>query len=714
MNDLLSGGQQIPPAQALSVINNIPVLEVSDTMNILKKLSGLVTAPVSFSSSSFEGSLAPIKNTSITVNSSNYGINIPIIPNLPPNSAITAISWANTTTFSNETTLSNIMSVSVSSKGKDTSISNLSVPLILTWNITNIITPPNMTLKCSYWNYTSSSWNSDGCILLENTTLLTCSCNHMTDFVTRFERIAEMNKNIFDNAGNVYSLDGLQKYRNYYIFYGCYFILMILIGSALQQLDIKNSKQYLKSLGHNLDILKFKKEINKFYIDKCYIYDEHDWDFDEYYEHKNYKNKIMHEIYNEIDPSLKKHPNFVNIMNILLDEKLDDKRRQEILDHNSSDSESNKKKPYLIHILNIWWKRLLYQHNYFSILYKYDPESPRIFRIFFIFTVISHTLFMTALLYGYVHTASGATDNASPIEAIVLSIITSAINVPFMTFIIKVLILAGKSEFEWRYPFIHREIKKMVIFEEVFYDKNKNKNKLNINTVDKNENDEEDVFTNFIVQILCGLCYKKNNSINIIDKDAIFTERINKEIIKIENIPLEYSWWFSNYLPFHTLRSFLSFIGCLGYLIWTINYLLLFTAEAGTDIQIQIMKSFGISQLFSIILITPMTLFFTLLFSWMYHKYKKTNFNSHSVPLYYHSDPYVNDKSFGLTVRLSKSIFLESIALSSIHQPTDYKIIAPVKGLIAELLKDNIDSEVNKEYYEKIIKYNEMTKNLNS
>jgi hypothetical protein len=715
LNDLLSGGQQIPPAQALSVINNIPVLELSDTMNILKKLSGLVTAPVSFTSSSFEGSLAPIKNTTIIVNSSNYGINVPIIPNLPPNSAITAISWSNTTTFSNETTLSNIMSVSISSKGKDTSIKNLSVPLILTWNITNIITPPNMTLKCSYWNYTSSSWNSDGCILLQNTSVITCSCNHMTDFVTRFERIAEMNKNIFANAGNVYSLDGLEKYKNYYIFYGCYFIIMILIGSGLQQLDIKNSKQYLKSLTQNLDILKFKKEINKFYIDKCYLYDEHNWNFNEYYEHKIYKNKIMHEIYNDIDPSLKKQPNFINIMNILLDEKLDEKRRQEILDHNSSDSESNKKKSFganILHILNIWWKRLLYHHNYFSIFYKYDPESPRIFRIFFIFTVISHTLFMTALLYGYVHTASGATDNSSPIEAIVLSIITSLINVPFMNFIVKVLILAGKSEFEWRYPFIHREIKKMVIFEEVFYNKNKNKNKLNINNIDKNENDEEDIFTNFIVQILCGLCYKKDTSKKIIDKEIIFNNRIDKEVIKLENIPYKYSWWFSNYLPFHTIRSFLSFFGCLGYLIWTINYLLLFTAEAGTDIQIQIMKSFGISQLFSIVLITPMTLFFTLLFTWMYHKYLNTNFNTHNVPLYYYSDPYVNDKSFGLTVRLSKSIFLESIALSSIHQPTDYKIIAPVKGLIAELLKINIDSEVNKEYYEKIIKYNEINKNL--
>jgi hypothetical protein len=723
LSDLLSSGQQIPPSQALSVINNIPVLAVSDTMNILKKLSGLVTAPVSFTSSSFEGSLAPLKNASITVNSSTYGINVPVIPGLPPNSAITAISWTNTTSFSNETTLSNIMSVSVSNKGVDTSIKNLTTPLILNWNIPNIITPPNMTLKCSYWNYTSTSWNSDGCNITIIGSNIICSCSHMTDFVTRFERIAEMNKNLFLNAGNVYSLDGLQKYKNYYIFYGCYFLIMIIIGISLQQLDIKNSKQYLKSLKQNIDILKFKKEIDKFYIDKCYLFKEDVWEFDEYYEYKNYKNKIMQEIYNSVTPSIRKQSNFLNIMNILVDEKLEEKRIKDILNNETSE-EKNKKESFCTHIsklLGLWWKRLLYQHNYLSIIFKYDPESPRIFRIFFIFTVISHTLFMTALLYGYVHDASGTKDNASPIEAIVLSIITSVINVPFLNLIVKILILAGKAEFEWRYPFIYREIKKMLIFEDVFYEKkkndDKNKKKLDENDIENNQNmnnnEDDDLLTTFIVQILCKYCNRKDNTVKVIDKNVIFTERIDKEIIKINNIPYEYSWWFSTYLPFHTVRSFTSFFGCLGYLIWTINYLLLFTADAGTEIQAQIMKSFGISQLFSIVLITPMTLFFTLLFTWFYHKYiKKTNYTTNITPLYYHSDPYVNNKSFGLTVRLSKSLFLESIASSSIHQPTDYKIIAPMKGLIAELLKENIDSEINKEYYDKIIKYNEINKNI--
>jgi hypothetical protein len=715
LSDLLTSGNKIEPAQALSVINTIPPVGVSDTMNLLKKLSGLVAEPLSFSSSSFEGSLSPMKNTTVVVNSSLYEINVPIIPNLPPNSAVTAISWTNTTSFSNETTLSNIMSVSVSNKGVNHIVENLTTPLILNWNIPNISTPHNMTLKCSYWDYNSSSWKSDGC----NTTIVNnniiCSCSHMTDFVARFDRILEMNQNIFKNAGSVYSLEGLEKYKNYYIFYGCYFIVMILIGSSLQQLDIKNSKQYLKALKDNIDILKFKKEEEKFYIDKCHINSEDEWDFTYYNDYLIRKTKLFNEIHNSVDESIKNNPNYNEIINIILDEKLEET-------NNHIDNSDNNKRTFcqnVLNILNIWRKRLLYQHNYLSILFKYDPESPRIFRIFFIFTVISHTLFMTAFLYGYVHTTSGSVEDASPIESIVLSIITSLINVPFMNIIIKILILAGKSEFEWRYPFIYREIKKMVIFEEVYHISDKKNNNIsseidpNNEELHNNNNEEEDLFTSVVINFLCRYCYKKDKTKKIIDKDLLFKDRIDKEIIKIDQIPTKYQWWYSSYIPFHTIRSFTSFVGCLGYLIWTINYLLLFTAESGSSIQIQIMKSFGISQLFSIVLITPIILFLTLLFTWILHKYvKKTKFNSISSPLYYHSDPFVNEKSIGLTVRLSKSLFLDTIASSSIHQPTDNKIIAPLKGLIAELLKEGSQPEINREYYNKIIKYNEINKNI--
>jgi hypothetical protein len=723
LNYLLSSGGILPPDEALSLINTIPQVGISDTMNILKKLGGVISEPISFSSTNFEGGLAPIKNTTVEVSSALYNINVPVIPNLPPNSSVVAISWSNTTTFSNETTLSNIISVSVSNKGVDQSVRNLTSPIVLTWNISDIINPPNMTLKCSYWNYTSSSWRSDGCNITVINNILNCECDHMTDFVARFERIAAMNKNIFENAGNVYSLDGLNIYKNYYIFYGCYFITMILIGIGLQQLDIKNSEQYLQSLKQNFDIIKFKKDIKEFYIDKCYIYDKID-EFDEYNDYKIHKYKLINEIYNKLDKDkFENKKELFEYIQLLVDEELENKQLFDInsrlvvnSDNSPKDSDSKNKKimvcTHILKLISLWWKRLLYQHNYLSILFKYDPQSPRIFRVFFIFTVISHTLFMTALLYGYTHNLSGGVEATSPIMAISLSIITSIINVPFMNFIMKILQLSGKYEFEWRYPFIFREIKKMIIFEEVYYNNNNNKN--NTHDIIKNEH-EDNIITNILVNYIFKYfnCCKRSDKNIIKSKDEIFKDRIDKEVVKIKDIPLESKWWYTYYLPFHTPVSTASFMGCLGYLIWTINYLLLFSANTKPEIQISIMESFGISQLFSIFIMTPITLLITLLFTWVYHKYiKKTSVISNMIPLYYHSDPFVNDKSFGLTVRLTKSLFLKSIAESSINQPTDPRIIAPVKGLVAQILEEELINYMNKEYYNKLIKYNQTCVNL--
>jgi hypothetical protein len=252
----------------------------------------------------------------------------------------------------------------------------------------------------------------------------------------------------------------------------------------------------------------------------------------------------------------------------------------------------------------------------------------------------------------------------------------------------------------------------MVIFEEVYY--NNNKNISSSENVDVNrENDEESIVTNFIINYLFKFCNCCSNKNNIKDKDLLFKDRINKEVIKLDDIPLHSKWWYTSYLPFHTPISTASFFGCLGYLIWTINYLLLFSADNQPNIQEEILKNFGISQLFSIILITPLTLLFTLIFTWGYHKYiSKTNFISNITPLYYHSDPYVNNKSFGLTIKLTKSLFLKSIAESSIHQPTDPRIIAPPKGLIAHMLKEDVENYVDKEYYNKVIKYNKINETL--
>ena len=84
------------------------------------------------------------------------------------------------------------------------------------------------------------------------------------------------------------------------------------------------------------------------------------------------------------------------------------------------------------------------------------------------------------------------------------------------------------------------------------------------------------------------------------------------------------------------------------------------------------------------------------------------------MPLHYHSDPFINTKSFGLTVNLTKSLFLKSIAESSINHPSDERIIAPVKGLVAQLISENKSKTNDLEYYKKIVKYNKISKLLNN
>jgi type III secretory pathway component EscR len=282
-----------------------------------------------------------------------------------------------------------------------------------------------------------------------------------------------------------------------------------------------------------------------------------------------------------------------------------------------------------------------------------------------------------------------------------------------MTFILGILQKAGQSEFQWRYPFLYREIRKMIIFEEVYYNNKKQQTKENNVFIDFNTN-EDNIATNICVKYLCNYsnCCKRNNKL---DKDQLFNDRIKKEIIKINDIPTENKWWYTYYFPCHTVKSTLSFIGCLLYLIWTINYLLLFSANINPEIESQILTSFGISQLTSIIITTPITLLLTLIFTWLFHKYiKKTNFETNIMPLHYHSDPFINTKSFGLTVNLTKSLFLKSIAESSINHPSDERIIAPVKGLVAQLISENKSKTNDLEYYKKIVKYNKISKLLNN
>jgi hypothetical protein len=91
--------------------------------------------------------------------------------------------------------------------------------------------PLIFTPKCQYWDSALATWSSDGCTpTFSNATLMICSCTHLTDFSSRMNAVAQGNKAIFANAGNVYSIDGLIKFAQWYGNFRRYRLIDTIIG----------------------------------------------------------------------------------------------------------------------------------------------------------------------------------------------------------------------------------------------------------------------------------------------------------------------------------------------------------------------------------------------------------------------------------------------------------------------------------------------------
>ena len=96
---------------------------------------------------------------------------------------------------------------------------NLLNPIQLSWTISNVTNNTNIINYegiCYYWNTTYVNWKEDGCYsVYVNKTYITCNCTHLTEFSARINAVLISNVNIFSNIGNVYSEDGLIKYKNF-------------------------------------------------------------------------------------------------------------------------------------------------------------------------------------------------------------------------------------------------------------------------------------------------------------------------------------------------------------------------------------------------------------------------------------------------------------------------------------------------------------------
>ena len=559
---------------------------------------------------------------------------------------------------------------------------------------------PVLQAKCMYWNNTLGIWDDQGCSVVSVTNSeLICNCSHLTDFGSRFEAVYKSNKDIFSDAGSVYSLEGLEKYKQFYITFGVLAIVGFLAFGFGLYLDIISANKYYESLI-KLPIIKQLKQKTGCLIDICY---EYSVSFKEIKSDNNSDN-------NYIEKNINSRCNMIK------------------------------------RFIFIWWNRLLFQHSHLSAFLRFDPRMPRLFRLLIIFVAQFNSLFLTAFLYAFKYgdeSVGANVETVTLIDIILLAVITAALNTPCMTILIRMTNLAGIEEFKWRYPILYDELirrhdfeNELLLFknEELDIDKlniikykndlkrnNKLKNKQNNKQNDSNINnnldggDTEDgimnrIFSYFFFSKKKDI-FKEKGSIDNAYKIA------NKPYPLITKKPAYYS-----YFPFHTKIGGLIFCVSIGWFIWCLNYLLLFAAHHNSNVSTNMLTSFGISEITTVFITQPITLFFLMLITYIINlalkklNYKKTNIQIPSI--YYFSDPFIKPYSTMLSTSFAYNIFLNSPA-NLIESGVQHKSVsknlgyAPLNGIIESIESNELDKITIDERHEKIIELYEILKDKN-
>ena len=170
--------------------------------------------------------------------------------------------------------------------------------------------------------------------------------------------------------------------------------------------------------------------------------------------------------------------------------------------------------------------------------------------------------------------------------------------------------------------------------------------------------------------------------------------------------------------PAHTMYGFGFLLLCFGYFGFILNYLILFAASHQTSVGKQIMTSWGISQLSSIVLIQPITIVFTMGFYWFLNRYSRCIplfvRNNILVPavrsipsIFYFTNPWASLSHSPLTAQFAYTLFTRCSAYASHAEELAY---APIQAIttavgteLAEITVDAAPGEENtvKGLYEK-------------
>jgi hypothetical protein len=332
---------------------------------------------------------------------------------------------------------------------------------------------------------------------------------------------------------------------------------------------------------------------------------------------------------------------------------------------------------YLQRFCTAFCSRVMYQHAYIGLFFRYDPRLARGFRLLLLATVAFHTIWLTTFLYGY----SKVDATMTIIESVVLSVITSALNIPFIQFMIYLMNTLGFVEYTARFPEFANEYKRRRNFEKALQYIRSDEILRVINRIRNGKS------LNCAVQVSPGSTRLANTSHEFEPSSMLVSDNADNAILEIcrrlygcmqhqrnkgsllealEIAANKDHYWEApvcNCLPIKTLYGFLFSCGAFTYIFWIMNYILLFMASQSTETMGSIAGSFAISQATSILLTQPLTLFLTLAGTLGVRRLCGSRYNRH---IGYFADPGVRKSSTSLSGSWAYWIFLYGGSVSSI------------------------------------------------
>jgi hypothetical protein len=472
-----------------------------------------------------------------------------------------------------------------------------------------------------------------------------CHCTHLTDFSSRINAVGQANQAVFANAANVYSVSGLSIYAQWFGIFGGIAALTLFLGMLSMRIDNVTTKKYVKELCNDKTISRvFENAPNS----AIYVYD------------KGSTRRCTQRITKK---SEKKAP-----------------KRE----------------------LNLC-QRLFQQHTRLQFLFRYDPRLARIFRLLSLFTIQYHSLFVSALLYGFTYGAAGK-EAMVWYDILTLSLITSALNIPVIRFILSSLESIGINEFNYKFPLLCEEYKRRSHFEKlalVYLKKgaqtleSKDVDTAQIETVLGDDEEGDSPGDSLINLFLMYVCCRGSRDED--DQPERLTSLTRKELLvrmikllkqKYPGIHVYDSFW--SILPCHTRGAWIFLLVSSGWIAWCLNYLLLFAASHPQSVGENIMISYATSELTTVFLSQPLTIIITYTVFKVLNKYGKylPKFlqryailsSKNKIPaLYYFSNPWKTDSQSAFTSELAYSLFVRCPASASNTNELAY---APTNAII--------------------------------